>query len=132
MIAVARCAGLKRDGGQCTTIVKPPQTHCYQHDPARAGERIRNASKAARSPARGRSNSEIREVKAQLKELYAAVLEGVVGRQDAAVCTQICNTRLRAIEVERRAHEHDELEGHWEELVAMLEEAERRTNVSRR
>ena len=127
-----RCVGTKRDGGQCTTIVKPPQTHCYQHDPARAGERIRNASKAARSPARGRSNSEIREVKAQLKELYAAVLEGVVGRQDAAVCTQICNTRLRAIELERKLLEHHKLEGQWEELVAMLEEAERRTNVSRR
>ena len=71
-----RCAGLKRDGGQCTTIVKPPQTHCYQHDPARAGERKRDASKAARSPAKGRSNSEIREVKAQLEDLYTALLEG--------------------------------------------------------
>jgi len=70
-------------------------------------------------------------VKAQLKDLYAAVLEGIVGRQDAAVCTQICNARLRAIEVERKLHEHDELEEHWEELVVMLEEAERRTHVSR-
>jgi hypothetical protein len=127
-----RCVGTKRDGGQCTTIVKPPQTHCYQHDPARAGERKRNASKAARSPAKGRSNSEIREVKAQLEDLYTAVLEGVVGRQDAAVCTQICNTRLRALEVERKLHEHDQLEGRWDELVVMLEEAERRTHVSRR
>ena len=126
-----RCAGLKRDGAQCTTIVKPPQSHCYQHDPDRAEERRRNASNAARSSAKGRSNSEIREVKAQLKDLYAAVLEGVVGRQDAAVCTQICNTRLRAIELEQKLHEHQELEGQWEELVAMLEEAERRTHVSR-
>jgi hypothetical protein len=31
-----RCAGIKRDGGQCTTIVPPPLTHCYQHDPDRA------------------------------------------------------------------------------------------------
>src|SRR5215208_4244328 len=127
-----RCAGKKADQSPCERIVGSSQQYCYAHDPAFAEDRKRAASKAARSPAKGRSNSEIREVKAQLKELYAAVLEGVVGRQDAAVCTQICNTRLRAIEVERRAHEHDELEGHWEELVAMLEEAERRTNVSRR
>ncbi len=44
-----RCAGIKRDGGQCTAIVNGSQTYCYQHDPARADERRRNASKAARS-----------------------------------------------------------------------------------
>lgn len=131
MIASARCAGKKGDGTPCERIVGASQTFCYAHDPAFAEDRKRAASKAARSPAKGRSNSEIREIKAQLKDLYAAVLEGVVRRQDAAVCTQICNTRLRAIEVEGRVREHDELEGRWEELVAMLEEAERRTHVRR-
>src|SRR3712207_7392148 len=29
-----RCAGIKRDGGQCTAIVNGSQTYCYQHDPA--------------------------------------------------------------------------------------------------
>ena len=42
-----RCPAIKRDGGQCTTIVKPPQTYCYQHDPKRAEERKRNASRRA-------------------------------------------------------------------------------------
>lgn len=46
---MARCAGVKRDGGRCTAIVKPPLTHCYQHDPARAGERRRAASKGGKS-----------------------------------------------------------------------------------
>jgi hypothetical protein len=126
-----RCAGKKGDGTPCERIVGASQQYCYAHDPAFAEDRKRAASKAARSPAKGHSNTEIREVKAQLKDLYAAVMEGVVGRQDAAVCTQICNTRLRAIELERKLHEHDELEGQWEELVAMLEEAERRTHVRR-
>src|SRR5215204_4079995 len=129
---MGRCAGKKGDGTPCERIVGASQTFCYAHDAAFAEERKRAASKAARSPAKGRSNIEIREVKAQLMDLYAAVLEGVVGRQDAAVCTQICNTRLRAIELERKLLEHHKLEGQWEELVAMLEEAERRTFVSRR
>ena|SRR5215208_7212853 len=126
-----RCAGKKADQSPCERIVGSSQQYCYAHDPAFAEDRKRAASKAARSPAKGRSTSEIREVKAQLKALYAAVLEGVVGRQDAAVCTQICNTRLRVIELERKLHEHDEVEEQWEELVAMLEEAERRTHVRR-
>ena len=126
-----RCAGIKRDGGQCTTIVKPPQTHCYQHDPARAGERKRNASKAARSPAKGRSTSEIRQIKGKLEALYGAVLEGSVTRQAAAVANQIANTQLRAIELERRVREQDQLEERVDELEDLLEEAERATRHAR-
>jgi hypothetical protein len=44
-----RCTGIKRDGGRCTVIVNGLQTYCYQHDPKRAEERRRNASRAARS-----------------------------------------------------------------------------------
>jgi hypothetical protein len=129
---MARCAGKKGDGSPCERIVGSSREYCYAHDPAFAEDRKRAASRAARSPAKGRSNSEIREITGLLKDLYAAVLEGVVGRQDAAVCTQICNTRLRAIELQHRVHERDELAGRWDELEALLEEAERRTHVSRR
>jgi len=129
---MARCAGKKGDGTPCERIVGASQQYCYAHDPAFAEDRKRAASKAARSPAKGRSNTEIREIKARLKHLYAAVLEGRVERAAAAVANQIANTQLRAIELERKLHEHDALEGQWEELVAMLEEAERRTYVSRR
>jgi hypothetical protein len=123
-----RCAGIKRDGGQCTTIVPPSQTHCYQHDPDRAEERRINASRAARA----RHDPEIREIKRLLKDLYAGVLEGTVDRAAAAVANQVANTRLRAIEVERRIREQDELEERLDELEGVLEEAERRRYVSGR
>jgi hypothetical protein len=123
-----RCAGTKRDGGQCTTIVPPPQTYCYQHDPDRAEERSLNASRAAKS----RHDPEIREIKRLLKDLYTAVLEGRVERAAAAVANQVANTRLRAIEVERRMREADELEERLDELEGVLEEAERRSYVSGR
>jgi hypothetical protein len=120
-----RCAGTKRDGGQCTTIVPPPLTHCYQHDPDRAEERRLNASRATRA----RHDPEIREIKKLLKDLYAGVLEGRMERAAAAVANQVANTRLRAIEVERRIREADELEERLDELEGVLEDAERRRYV---
>jgi hypothetical protein len=45
---MGRCVGSTRDGGQCTAIVKPLQTYCYQHDPAGSEERRRNASRASK------------------------------------------------------------------------------------
>jgi hypothetical protein len=123
-----RCVGTKRDGGQCTTIVPPSQTYCYQHDPDRAEERRLNASRAARA----RHDPEIREIKRLLKDLYADVLEGRVERAAAAVANQVANTRLRAIEVERRMREAEELEERLDELEGVLEEAERRRYVAGR
>jgi len=107
------------------------QTHCFAHDPNRAAERARNASTAARSSAKGRSNSEIREIKRRLVDLYAAVLEGRAERAAAAVANQIANTQLRAIELERRVRDQDELEGRLDELEDLLEEAEGSRNHAR-
>jgi len=127
-----RCAGKKGDGTPCERIVGSSQEYCYAHDPAFAEDRKRAASKAARSPATSRSSREIRQIKGRLEDLYGSVLEGSVTRQAAAVANQIANTQLRAIELERRVHEHNELEGRWGELEELLEAAERRTIVSMR
>jgi hypothetical protein len=91
-----RCAGIKRDGGRCTTIVKPPQTHCYQHDPERAGERKRNASRAAKS----KPSRELAGIKQRLSDLADDVLAGEVDRAVAAVASQVLNVYLRAVSVE--------------------------------
>ena len=122
------CSAIKGNGERCRGIAATGSDYCPAHDPARAEERKRAASKAARA----RHDPEIRELKELLKDLYGAVLEGRVERAAAAVANQVANTRLRALEVERRIREQDELEGHLDELAAMLEDAERRTHVSRR
>src|ERR671910_71097 len=124
-----RCAGQKGDGTPCERIVGSSQEYCYAHDPSYAEDRKKAASKAARSPARSRSTSEIREIKGRLKDLYAAVLEGRAERAAAAVANQIANTQLRAIELERRVRE---LEERLDELEGLLEEAERSTRHARR
>jgi hypothetical protein len=113
-----RCAGIKRDGGRCTTIVKPPQTHCYQHDPERAGERKRNASRAAKS----KPSRELAGIKQRLSDLADDVLAGEVDRAVAAVASQVLNVYLRAVSVELKIREQQELTQRLEELETLLEQ----------
>jgi broad specificity phosphatase PhoE len=108
-----RCPATKRDGGQCTTIVKPPQTHCYQHDPERAAERKRNASRAGKSGGR-----EIKDLKRRISDVIDAVLEGSQDRGRAAVAIQGFNALRGVLELERKIRETEELEAR----IAALEQ----------
>jgi hypothetical protein len=127
-VLVPQCRGFKRDGTQCSASVILGVEYCYNHDPVYAGDRKRAASKAGKS---SRSNSEIREIKGLLRDLYSAVLEGRVEPKAATVAGQVANTQLRAIELERRMREQDELEGRLDELEDLLAEAEERTYAGR-
>jgi hypothetical protein len=115
---MARCAGTQRDGGQCTTIVKPPQTHCYQHDPARSEERRRNASRAGKST----GGREIRDLKRRISGLIDAVLGGSQDRGRAAVAIQGFNALKGVLELERKVREVDELESRLEALERATKE----------
>jgi hypothetical protein len=127
-----RCAGKKGDGTPCERIVGSSHEYCYAHDPVYAEDRKKAASKAAKSPARSRSTTEIKEIKGRLKDLYAAMLEGRAERAAAAVANQIANTQLRAIELERRVREQEELEERLDHLEDLLEEAEGSKRHARR
>jgi hypothetical protein len=109
---MAVCAGTKRDGSRCTATVEPPQTYCWWHDPDNAEERRRAASKAGRS----RPNRELAGVKALLEDLIEQVLAGDLQTGPAAVANQLINTRLRAIEQERKIRETENLEARIEAL----------------
>ena len=113
-----RCSGTKRDGGRCTAIVSGSQTYCYQHDPARQAERKRNASKAARS----KPNRELASIKQRLSELADDVLEERVERGVGAVTSQILNVYLRAVSVELKVKEVEDLEIRLEELEQALKQ----------
>ena len=110
------CPGLKRDGGRCTVVVSGKNDYCYQHDPARAAERRRNASKAAKS----KPSRELSEIKRLLSELTDRVLKAEgkdpLETGPAAVANQLINTRLRAIELERKMRETEEVEERLEAL----------------
>ena len=109
---MAVCSGTKRDGSECTATVEPPQRYCWWHDPANAEERRRAASKAGKS----RANRELVGVKAQLQDLTRDVLAGDLETGRAAVANQLINTRLRAIEQERKIRETEDLEARIEAL----------------
>ena len=111
-----RCAGNMEDGSPCERIVGASQSYCYSHDPRRAEERRRNASRGGRSKA----NAEIAELKAQLKKLTADVLSGKVERGAATVVNQMINTQARLLEQERKMKETEELEARLEALEAVL------------
>jgi hypothetical protein len=100
-----RCPATKRDGSQCTTIVKPSQVYCYQHDPERADERKRNASRAGKS-AGGR---EIKDLKRRISEVIDAVLEDSQDRGRAAVAIQGFNALRGVLELERKIREQEEV-----------------------
>jgi len=117
---MARCPAIKANGERCKGDAIPGADWCYSHDPDRAEERRRTASRGGKSGGGGRSSGELAEIKALLSELTSRVLggEGVEALETgrAAVANQLVNTRLRAVELERRIRESDELEARIEEL----------------
>jgi hypothetical protein len=119
---MARCAGIKRDGGRCTVIVNGSQTtYCYQHDPKRAEERRRNASRAARS----KPSRELVGIKQRLSALADDVLAENVDKGVAAVASQILNVYLRAVSVELKVQEVTELTERLEALETVLEQQQK-------
>jgi hypothetical protein len=114
-----QCAGIKREGGRCAVVVGPGQSHCYAHDPERSEERKHNASRGGRSKGR-RGGGELSDLKRQVKDLAADVLDGTVDRGRAAVANQLYNTLIRAIEQERKLRELGEIAARLEALEDVL------------
>jgi len=119
---VAVCAGIKRDGTRCTVGVPPGVQWCYNHDPARQAERRRNAARGGKAKATG----ELANIKQRLSDLADEVLEERVDRGVAAVVSQVLNVYLRAVSVELKAREQEELIGRLEALEDALEQNKER------
>jgi hypothetical protein len=109
---MARCAGIKRDGGRCTLPADVSNGLCWLHDPDRADQRHRHASKAARS----KGSREVSVLKEELRALIADVRSGKLDRNDAAVMVQAYRALKDFIELERRVKETDDLQAELEEL----------------
>jgi hypothetical protein len=113
---MAVCRATKANGEPCTLPANGPQGFCWAHDPANREKRQRMASKAARS----KPNRELAGIKELLVELMERVLSGELQTGPAAVANQLVNTRLRAIEQERKLRELEELETRLESLEEVL------------
>ena len=110
------CSGIKADGGRCRAQAMRDSDYCINHHPDRAEVRRRRASKGGKRGGRGRPQRETEGIKALLEDLTERVLAGDLETGPAAVANQLVNTRLRAIEQERKIKETEQLESRIEAL----------------
>src|SRR5215213_5723624 len=113
---MSTCKATKRDGSPCTLPAQGQQGLCWAHDPKNAEKRRRGASRGGRAKA----NRELPQLKALLEDLTERVLSGELQTGRAAVANQLINTRLRAIEQERKMRELEELAERLEALEGVL------------
>src|SRR5215210_849441 len=91
------------------------------HHPDNEEQRRQRASKGGKRGGRVRPSAELASLKERLTTLAVDVLEGNVDRGDAAVAGQLLNTVIRAIGMEMRVREVEDLQRQVEELREMVE-----------
>ena len=114
---MVRCAAIKANGERCRLDATGKQDTCWAHSPENSEKRRKRASRGGRAKA----NRELPQIKTLLADLTEQVLAGELETGRAAVANQLINTRLRAIEVERKIREQGEIE----ERIASLEDLAR-------
>ena len=118
---MSRCTAIKASGHRCKGRAMEGSEWCWNHNPDHADERRRNGARGGRRGGRGRPQVELSDIKSQLHDLAEEVLTGKQETGRAAVANQLINTRLRAIELERKIRESDELEVRIEALEHLQE-----------
>ena len=132
---MAVCSGTKRDGGACTLPATAGSSLCWNHDPARAKERRRNASRAA-SAKHSSVAQELREIRDLILNLLGVLLADelpVRVRKELQNVVQLLQCYLRAVELAMRAAEEplradldvEGLRAQVLERIELLEEQER-------
>ena len=110
------CSGITAAGDRCKAQAMRNSEWCINHHPDRADLRRRRASKGGRRGGRGRTQHETEAIKALLEDLTERVLAGDLETGPAAVANQLINTRLRALEQERKNKETEDLDARIEAL----------------
>jgi hypothetical protein len=117
---LAKCTGITRIGERCRGVAIDGSGYCYAHHPDHAADRRRAARKGGKRGGRGRPVVAASEVADQVQDLSDKVLAGDVSRADAAVCAQLLNVKLRALEVGRKLREAEDLEQRLAELEQLI------------
>ncbi len=115
------CTATKRDGSPCTLPSNSPSQLCWAHDPKNQERRRRGQSRGGKN----KPSRELIDLKSRLSVLATDVLEGKVNTGRASVAGQILNTYIRAISVEMKLREVEEIAKEVEELRELLETREK-------
>jgi hypothetical protein len=117
---LARCAAIKPNGERCKVEAMPDAEWCWSHHPDYEDVRRRRASKGGKRGGRGRPQAELANIKQRLSDLADDVLEEKVDKGVAAVASQVLSVYLRAVSVELKVREAEDLERRMEEIEALL------------
>jgi hypothetical protein len=97
------CSATTKAGTPCQRPAQGDSPFCIGHDPDKAAERRRMASRGGR----GKINRETRAIKSLMDELTVKVLAGEVEPAVSHAVVALQNIKLRSIEIERRLDEAD-------------------------
>ena len=102
---MSRCSATTAKGERCTLPAKESHGPCWTHAPENAAKRHRSASKAATAKA----DKEVRETKAEIRELVRLVREEDFDVSKANAINRLYNTLLAYILAERGIYREEDL-----------------------
>ena len=119
---MTKCTAITAGGGRCQGVaIDDSSGLCHAHHPDRAERRKQAASKGGRRGGRGRPQTDLTSLKADVRHVIDEVLAGTVGHSPGAVALQGYNTLLRAAKLELDIREQQDLVARLEELEAALQ-----------
>jgi radical SAM superfamily enzyme YgiQ (UPF0313 family) len=117
---MARCCGIRADGGRCGAQAIRSSEYCVNHHPDYEDARRRRNSKGGKRGGRGRPTSELSRLASRFEELADKVLSGEVERGIGAVAGQLLNGARACVRDGLTAREQEELIARLEALEAGL------------
>jgi hypothetical protein len=118
---MARCSGIRADGGRCGAQAIRSSEFCIAHHPDYEDTRRRRNSKGGKRGGRGRPTSELARLASRFEELADKVLAGEVERGIGAVAGQLLNGARACVRDGLAAREQEELIARLEALEEALE-----------
>src|ERR687894_396666 len=118
---MARCSGIRADGGRCGAQAIRSSEFCVNHHPDYEDTRRRRNSKGGKRGGRGRPTSELARLAARFEGLADKVLSGEVERGIGAVAGQLLNGARACVRDGMAAREQEELIARLEALEEALQ-----------
>jgi hypothetical protein len=118
---MARCSGIRADGGRCGAQAIRSSEYCVNHHPDYEDARRRRNSKGGKRGGRGRPIAELASLRDENADIRRRLLEGELLPNVAAVAVQSINTDIRAVGAAMKAREQEEILGRLEALEAQAQ-----------
>src|ERR687891_223803 len=119
---MARCSGIRADGGRCGAQAIRSSEYCVNHHPDYEEARRRRNSKGGKRGGRGRPIAELGALRDENADIRRRLLEGELQPNVAAVAVQSINTDIRAVGAALKAREQEELVERLEALEEALDQ----------